>query len=157
MTTKQAYSRIWILKRQVNLGASRAILIDTYTKQVRTVLEYGVPILHSSLTLQQKSQLERVQKTSMKVILGRDYQTASTARKILKLDTLEKRRFDICLKFGLKAVKNNNHIKWFKPNQNGNWNLRRKLPKYKTPFCRTKRFYNSTIPYLTRIINEREK
>ena len=69
----------------------------------------------------------------------------------------EKRRFDICLKFGLKTVKNNNHIKWFKPNQNGNWNLRRKLPKYKTPFCRTKRFYNSTIPYLTRIINEKEK
>ena len=33
MTTKQAYSRIWILKRQVNLGASRAILIDTYTNK----------------------------------------------------------------------------------------------------------------------------
>ena len=72
MTTKQAYSRIWILKRLVNLGASRPILVDTYTKQVRTVLEYGVPVWHSSLTLQQKSQLESVQKTSMKVILGRD-------------------------------------------------------------------------------------
>ena len=62
MTTKKAYARIWILKRLVTLGANRETLIDTYIKQVRTVLEYGVPVLHFSLTLQQKSQLERVQK-----------------------------------------------------------------------------------------------
>ena len=129
MTTKQAYARLWILKRLVNLGARRDILVDTYIKQVRTVLEYGVPVWHSSLTLQQKSQLERVQKTSMNVILGREYQSASSARKVLKLHTLEKRRINICLKFGLKAAKNKNHTKWFKASQNGNLNLRRKLPK----------------------------
>ena len=110
--------------------------------------------LQSYLTTE--PQLECVQKTSMKVILGREYKSASTARKVLKLHTLEKRQNDICLKFGLKATKSKNHSKWFKPNQCGKLNLRKKLPKYKTPFCRTKRFYNSSIPYLTRIVNESE-
>ena len=58
MTTKKAYARIWILKRLVTLGATRDTLRDTYIKQLRTVLEYGVPVWHSSHTVWQKSQLE---------------------------------------------------------------------------------------------------
>ena len=154
MSTKNAYGRIWIIKRLVTLGASRETLIDTYIKQVRTVLEYGVPVWHSSLTLQQKSQIERVQNTSMKVILGQEYQSADTARKVLKLNTLEKRRIEICMKFGQKATLNKNHSKWFKKNTPKYLNLRKKETVYKVPFCRTKRFENSTIPYITRLLTE---
>ena len=48
---KRAYSRIWILKRLYNLGASQSQMLDVYIKQIRSVLELAVPAWHPSLTL----------------------------------------------------------------------------------------------------------
>ena len=39
---QKGYSRIWMLRRLVGLGASIAELADVYEKQVRTVLELAV-------------------------------------------------------------------------------------------------------------------
>ena len=111
--TKRAYARIWIVKRLAELGASRETLVDTYTKQVRTLLEYCVPVWHSRLTMSQFNQIERVQNVCMKVILGQEYKSANQSRKLLKLDTLLRRRKEICLKFGLKSLNHQNHTKWF--------------------------------------------
>ena len=129
--TKKAYTRIWILKRLVRLGASQNTLVDTYIKQIRSILEYGVAVWHSSITLEQRLQIERVQATCMRVILGHEYQSAGSARQKLKLDKLENRRSSICQKFGLKASTHPNHSKWFKVNQKPNQNLRTKQTKYK--------------------------
>ena len=109
-----------------------------------------------SLTKAQRLQIERVQNTCMKVILGKEYQSSKFARKRLKLDTLDKRRTSICLKFGIKASKHKNHSKWFKANPKPYKNLRSKQPKFRIPVCRTERFKNSAIPYLTTSINQSE-
>ena len=37
LITKKAYSRIWMLRRLKNMGASRRMLIDTYYKQIRAI------------------------------------------------------------------------------------------------------------------------
>ena len=58
----KAYKRIWILKRLKKLGAPTCRLLDVYTKQIRSVLELGVPAWHSSLTQADKLLSERVQK-----------------------------------------------------------------------------------------------
>ena len=44
----KAYKRIWILKRLKKLGAPTCRLLDVYTKQIRSVMELGVPAWHSS-------------------------------------------------------------------------------------------------------------
>ena len=80
------------------MGAKSETLVDTYQKQVRTILEYCVPVWHSRLTLSQSNQLERVQNVSMRVIMGQKYTSSRDARNILNLKTLYKRRVDICLK-----------------------------------------------------------
>ena len=152
--TKRAYSRVLILRRLSEMGAGVETLVDTYYKQVRTVLEYCVPVWHSRLTLCQSDQIERVQNVSMMIILGEKYKTSNNAREKLKIETLQKRRNDICLKFGQKALKHPNHSNWFQPNPNHNKKRRLPTNRLKETFCRTDRYKNSTIPFLTRILNK---
>ena len=48
--TRKAYKRLWIIKRLKKAGANKEDLIDVYTKQVRSVVEFGVPVWNSGLS-----------------------------------------------------------------------------------------------------------
>ena len=39
-------------------------IFDVYTKDVRSLLELGVPVWHSGLTKQQSAQIERISKAA---------------------------------------------------------------------------------------------
>ena len=41
---KKAYNRLWIIKRLKAHGASLEDLLDVYMKQIRSILEFGVPV-----------------------------------------------------------------------------------------------------------------
>ena len=58
---KRAYGRLWMVKRLRNLGASSADLVDIYIKQVRSLVEFGVPVWQSSITDVEKNDIERIQ------------------------------------------------------------------------------------------------
>ena len=60
--TKKAFSRLWIIRRLKKNGANIDDLKDVYYKQVRSVLEFGVPVWNCSLTKDDCSEIERVQK-----------------------------------------------------------------------------------------------
>ena len=51
--TKWAFARLWIIKRLKNMGASWDYPKNVYEKQVRSVLEFGVPVWNSSITKQE--------------------------------------------------------------------------------------------------------
>ena len=70
---KKAYSRLWIIRRLKALGASRQRLIDVLQKQVLSALQVAVPAWDSSLTCQEQIDLERLLKTSLRIIWGQDY------------------------------------------------------------------------------------
>ena len=76
-----------------------------YTKQCRSILEYAVPAWQGSITLQEKQDIERVQKVALRIIFGDQYETYSNALKLAKLDTLETRKTNICIKFAMVAEK----------------------------------------------------
>ena len=42
--TKRAYARLWILRRLRELGASSSELIDIYKSQIRSILDFAVPV-----------------------------------------------------------------------------------------------------------------
>ena len=151
--TKKAYSRIWILKRLSHLGASEMDLIDTYNQQVRSLLEYCVPVWHPGLNNAQSKQIETVQNVCLQVIIGDAYQSSSSARKVLNLEKLNKRRNDLCHKFAQKSMDHPNHKKWFNISTQNNPNKRIKAPLLKPTFSRTVRFEKSPIPFLTSVIN----
>ena len=58
---------------------------------VRSQLEYSSTVWHSSLTKNNRDDLERVQKSAVKVILGEYYQGYKAALQKLNLDTLAER------------------------------------------------------------------
>ena len=101
--TKKAYGRLWSIKRLVNHGASLEDLIDVYSKQVRSILEFGVPVWNSSLTKGESLELERVQKAFHHIVLGNLYVNYDNAPAITGLETLQSRRLKLCVNFAKKA------------------------------------------------------
>ena len=144
---ERGFSRIWMLRRLKNLGASVHQLVDVYIKQVRIVLEFAVSVWHSSLTLSDKVDIERVQRAALQVIFGQDYLFACVSAALL---TLDERRQLLCTKFSFKAVKNTKHSKFVKVNSKA-----RRTRQTISPFCpvvsKTTRFEKSPLSYLTKL------
>ena len=148
---KRAYKKLWVVRRLKELGATTPDLLDMYTKQVRCILEFAAPAWHGALTQAERTDMERVQKCALHIILGDQYEGYKNALESSHLEALESRREQLCLKFANKAVKNEKHNKWFKPKP--------KLPTRQTqvkwckPIARTDRLMNSSISYLTNLLN----
>ena len=149
--TDRCNSKIWMLRRLKRLGASQEDLLDVYSKQIRSVTEFAVPVWNSSLTGNDIASLERIQKIALHVILGEQYQSYSAALKTTGLIKLSERRKKICLKFAKRALNNTKFSKWFKPNPRAQKRL--KQQKLCPVIARTERFEKSPISYLTKLLN----
>ena len=121
-------------------------------KQIRSVAEYAAPVWNSSLTGEQISSIERLQKTALHIILGEGYISYTHALKLTGIDKLSDRRTKICIKFAKRALKHTKFSNWFKHNPKRN--LRIKQPKFCPVVSRTERFQKSPIAYLTNLLNE---
>ena len=150
---QKAFQRMWLIRRLKALGADNGELIDIYRQQILSVLELAVPVWTPGLTQHQSHQLERVQKTVIRVILGDQYLSYKQGLRSLKLDTLQERRQKLCKKFTRKALKHDKFNSWFAPNPPKNKNTRSTQPKFKNVETRTNRYKKSPIPYITKIAN----
>ena len=149
---KKGNEKIWTLRRLKKIGSSIEFMIDVYIKEIRSLLEQAVQIWHSGLTLKQDAQIERVQKTALFVILDKNYLNYENSCVETGLDTLRQRREDLCYNFSKKNLKSKDVLF---TKVDGNHNLRRGKVKVKEYFCRTKRFRNSPLPYLARLLNSK--
>ena len=71
-------------------------------------------------------------------------------------ERLRDRRLAAAVKFGEKCTMNPKHSDMFPRNQPGR-DLRTERVPYKEYFCRTDRFYNSSIPAIKRLLNTKYK
>ena len=72
---------------------------------IRSILEQSAVIWHSSLTEDNKNDLERVQKNAFRNILKQEYTDYETAQKKLNLESLHARREKLMVYFGEKCLK----------------------------------------------------
>ena len=154
---RRAYRRLWIIKRLKKLGAKLETLVDVYCKLVRSVLEFAVPVWNAGITRQHSTDIERVQKTFMYILFGKGYASYTDALRKTKLETLKRRRLELCRKFAKKSSDNPKHKKWFKLSSPPKRRTRKKKPKFAPPHCKLERFKRSPIPYLTSLLNENFK
>ena len=98
--------------------------------------------------------MERVQKSALKIILKSHYHNYEDALKTVKLDTLEKRREILCLKFAKNCLKNEKMKKLFPLEKHGHQMKKRSQAIFKVNKARTSRYKDSAIPYLQRLLNE---
>ena len=121
---------------------------------VRSQLEQSAVVWHSSLTEQQKNNLERVQRSALKIILGSRYQSYRKALDILNLEPLEQRRKYLCLKFAQRCTKNEKTKKMFPLNEKIHGMDMRNREKFKVQHAKTNRLKNSAIVYMQKLLND---
>ena len=148
----RGFQRLWMLRRLKALGATEEDLLDVYVKQVRSILEYAAPAWHSAITEGESIDIERVQRTAFHIILGSGYKSYRAALVQLDMKSLSERRVELCKKFAVKSSKHPKHSKWFSKNDRISI-TRQTSSKFKPVWYRTKRFEDSPLTYLTRLLN----
>ena len=94
-----------LLRRVASFGTPEEDLKTIYILFIRSILEQSATVWHSSLTEENRSDLERIQKSAVKVILRENYQGYVNGLNKLDLQTLDARREILCIEFAQRCVK----------------------------------------------------
>ena len=150
---RRATSTTWAIRRMKALGVSEAKLVEFWKSEGRVQLEYACPVWHSSLTAAQSSSLDRAQRVAMAAITGR-WEPSHTQQLLdLGLDRLGPRRKLISKRFAERTARDSRHTDMFTAVQT---NTRRGAQgnQFVEIKARTATYYNSALPYLTRLLNK---
>ena len=146
---KKGYANLWALRRLKKLGASSDILLDLYQKQVRSVMEYAVPVWGTNLTEEDNVELERVQKVALAIIFG--HKSYENILSKYKIESLHDRRITLIRKFAKKTSKSTIFSSWFNKKTQVK-NTRNRLKYFEVP-ARTDRWKKSPIPHMKKLLN----
>ena len=152
---KKANQRMKMLHIASKFTSKYSDLKTIYKLFIRSILEQSAVVWHSSLNIKDSDELERVQKSATKIIMGNKYSDYDNALKFLQIDRLSERRKKLCLNFAKKSVKHEKAGKIFPLKQ-----LKKQLRSnelYKVNFASTDRYQKSTIPFLQSLLNKEEK
>ena len=150
---KRGYARMIILRNLYQFDIPEEDLVQIYCLYIRSVLEYNSTVWFSSITQEEKNNLERVQKCACKIILKGKYTDYDSALKRLNIQTLSERRKILAKRFAVKCTKSEKFRSLFPLNNKQHMNLRRS-EKYSVKFSRTLRLCKSSIPAMQRLLNQ---
>ena len=128
-------------------------LVQIYKTFIRCNLEFSSSVWHSSLTHENKQDLERVQKSALKVILRNEYINYENALKLSGLQSLHERREIMSLKFAKNCLKDNFFSKLFPKHQLKHGMIKRNSNQYVVKRTNTERLKKSSIPFMQKLLN----
>ena len=126
-------------------------MIHIYVLFIRCMVEYCCVVWHSSLTEEDSLNIERIQKTALRIILKESYLDYCSALQLTGLDTLKERRNQLSLTFARKCVKSERMNDLFPLNVKSV--NTRPHEKYRVIPAKTERLAKSAVPYLQRLLN----
>ena len=153
---QKANSKMRLLHKLVGFGIDKEDLKIIYILYIRSHLEQSCQVWHSSLTLENITDMERVQKNALKIILQEEYSNYAHALEVLGLESLFDRRESLCLSFAKKCTRSNNkQICSMFPLKNIEKSMNtRKTEEYHVNMAKTDRYKNSAIPHMQRLLNK---
>ena len=156
---KSAYARITMLTKLKYVGVPVEDLIDVYILYIRSALEYCSTVWHSTLTVEQSTNIENVQKLCMKIILGSSYNSYDDSLTRMGLERLSKRRETGCLKFGLKSLLHPVHSQLFPVNPTvlSHPYASSNREHFTVNRAKTESYRMSAVPYIQRMLNAHVK
>ena len=124
----------------------------------RSVLEKSAVVWSSSLSQQNKDDLERTQKVLAKLVLKNEYKDGDenayeNALLKLNLQTLEQKRKELCLNFAINGIKNNTLADLFPEKISNHLMEKRNNEKYEVFKANTDRMRNSSVIYMQNLLN----
>ena len=154
---KETNKRMQILHKAAKFTNNTKDLKQIYMLQIRSKLDQSAVVWHSSLSQRNRNDLERVQKSAVRVILGNNYNNYEDALKKIGLVTLEERREQMCLKFAKECLKLEKMKKLFPKNESSHLMEKRCPEFYQVVKTQTERFRKSAIPSMIRMLNSYQK
>ena len=151
---KNAYKRMQLLIKASKFTKSKSYLESIYLTDVRSILGQSAVVWHSSLSMKNRMDLERVQKAAVRIMLGENYTSYKNGLKILNLKTLNDRRKELCLKFAKKSLGNNKVKDMFPIKKSLHPMKKRKQEAFKHRRMKTERYKKSSIPYMINLLNK---
>ena len=146
-----------LLNSAASFTSKRNDLKNIYLTFIRSIVEQSAVVWHSSLTFKNKKDIERVQKAAVRVIMGKSYKDYNHSLRELRLDSLEKRRELLSLRFAKNCLRNEKMRNLFPLKKFKHKMKRRNKRKYEEKKINTKRFASSALPYMTKLLNEDEE
>ena len=128
-----------------------------YIQYVRSILEQSCVVWHSSLSAENREDIERVQKNAFRIILKNKYTHYKEALDTLNLESLEERRKRLSLKFAIKSKTNPVISNLFQKKEKVHEMKLRKTEIFNVNIANTERYKNSAVPYMQRLLNQNEK
>ena len=149
---KKAYKRMLILHNLFQFDLPSEEMIEIYILYIRSVVENCAVVWHSSLTVGEELDIERIQKCALRIILKNDYLDYASALKHTGLETLKERRVKLCENFAKSCVKSGKHSEMFP--LNSQTVETRAHETYFVTHAKNGRLAKSAIPYMQRLLNE---
>ena len=156
MIVKNANAKMRMLHIASKFVSNKQDLLHLYKTFVRSRLEYSCVIWHSSLTQNNINDIERIQKSAVKMILKSEYRDYDSALKTLNIESLYNRREKLCLSFAKKCLKVENMKKLFPLKQKKHSMMKRKNEKYLLNNVNTERYKRSAIPFMKELLSKEE-
>ena len=125
-----------------------------WQRKERRVLEYASPAFFCRLTQDQCKQIENCQIKAFSIILQDQFKNYENALTVLDQEKLSERRLSAALNFGEKSANNPRHSDMF-PRNEGTKETSRNWRPFKEYFCKTERYYKSSLPTIARMMNEK--
>ena len=157
--------KLYMISKLKAFGLHVEELIIFWKVVLRPVTEYAAPLWHSGLSETDINRLEKLQKKVLGMILGTKYIEHKRYYSILGepvpykyalqkygLTSLQQRREVLTQKFALETAKNVNHKEMFEFMKDKNM-ITRNSAIVKEKSCKTERYYKSSVPYMSRILN----
>ena len=154
---KKANARMELLRRVASFGTPVEDLKTVYILFIRSILEQSATVWHSSLTEENSCDLERVQKSAVKVMLQDTYNGYQNGLAKLGLENLNQRRENLCLEFARKCTKHEKLQHMFPKNLKEHSMDTRNNEVYKVQHANTSRLQNSAIIYMQKLLNDDEQ
>ena len=103
---KKANKRMELLRKVASFTSSIEDKRNIYILYIRSILEQSSVVWNSSLTIENKEDLERVQRAAVRIIIGKNFENYEEALSKVNLQKLEERRNHLSLKFAQKCTQN---------------------------------------------------
>lgn len=151
---KETNKRMRLLHRASKFTKNISDLKQIYMLQIRSKLDQSAIVWHSSLTKKNRYDLERIQKSALKCILGNRYVSYEDALEKLQLQSLEERREAMCLKFAKQCLKIQKLRHLFPKKVKSHVMKKRNSETFDFVKPKTTRYQFSAIPVMQRMLEK---
>ena len=150
--TQKGYQRMTILRKLYEFDIPTEDLVVIYNQYIRSTLEFNSSVWYSSITNEEREDIERVQRIACQIILKDAYTSYKEALEKLNLQNLSDRRQMLAGRFATKCA-NSDRFKDLFP-LNAKEIEFRTNEKYAVRFAHTDRLKDSSIPAMQRLLNK---